>query len=56
MDGFEYEVHDGDDYFAGCWHASDDAVAFAEAMHYAAQCDDFKVYRVVKTLVARRNA
>lgn len=51
MDGYEYEIHDGDEYFAGAWSAKSDSDAFAEALHYALQCDDPKVYRVVKTLV-----
>lgn len=54
--GYEYEVHDGDEYFATDWSATDSDAAYHEAMHYAMQCDDPTVYQVTRTLIARPNA
>lgn len=48
---YEYEIHDGDEYFASSWSCESDENALTEARRYAAQCDNPKIYRVVKTLI-----
>lgn len=49
--GYEYEIHDGDEYFASSWSRDSDHNAFMGAMHYLAQCETPRLYRVMRELV-----